>query len=354
LKIAILNDTHCGIRNSSEIFINYQEKFYSEVFFPYLKEHGITQILHLGDYYDHRKFINFKAQNANRQMFLNVLKEEGIHMDIIPGNHDVFYKNTNDLCSLKELLGYYTSNVNIIMKPKVVDYDGMKMALVPWINSENYAESIQFIKSCNASILGAHLELVGFDMMKGMPNPHGMTTEVFDRFEMVLSGHFHTKSSKDNIHYLGGQMEFTWADCEDPKYFHILDTDTRELTPVRNPYTMFEKIMYNDAEIDYNSNYTLQNLDNKFVKVIVVKKTDPFMFDKFIDKVNQFSLHELKIAETFEEFIGENVDDDNISVEDTTQLLDSYIEAVDTDLDKGVIKGLMRNLYVEASTLDIV
>jgi DNA repair exonuclease SbcCD nuclease subunit len=354
LKIAILNDTHAGIRNSSEIFINYQEKFYSDVFFPYLKEHGIKQILHLGDYYDNRKFINFKAQNANRQMFLNVLKAEGIHMDIIPGNHDVFYKNTNELCALKELLGYYTSNVNIVMKPKVMDYDGCKIALVPWINSANYAESIKFIQSCGASILGAHLELVGFDMMKGMPNPHGMTTEVFERFEMVLSGHFHTKSSKGNIHYLGGQMEFTWADCQDPKYFHIFDTETRELTPVRNPHTMFEKIVYNDVEIDYNSGYSLENLDNKFVKIIVAKKTDPFMFDKFVDKVNQFEIHELKIAETFEEFVGENVNDDSISVEDTTQLLDSYVDAVETDLDKDKIKGLMRNLYVEASTLDIV
>lgn len=275
-------------------------------------------------------------------------------MDIIPGNHDVFYKNTNELCALKELLGYYTSNVNIVMKPKVMDYDGCKIALVPWINSANYAESIKFIQSCGASILGAHLELVGFDMMKGMPNPHGMTTEVFERFEMVLSGHFHTKSSKGNIHYLGGQMEFTWADCQDPKYFHVFDTETRELTPVRNPHTMFEKIVYNDVEIDYNSGYTLENLDDKFVKIIVAKKTDPFMFDKFVDKVNQFEIHELKIAETFEEFVGENVNDDSISVEDTTQLLDSYVDAVETDLDKDKIKGLMRNLYVEASTLDIV
>ena len=202
MKIAIINDTHCGMRNSSDIFIQYQEKFYEEVFFPYLKEHGIKQIIHLGDYYDHRKFINFKAQNANRQMFLNVLKEEGIHMDIIPGNHDVFYKNTNELCSLKELLGYYTSNVNIVMKPKVLDYDGCSIALLPWINSENYVDSINFIKTCKASILGAHLELVGFDMMKGLPNAHGMTTEHFDRFETVLSGHFHTKSSQGNIHYL--------------------------------------------------------------------------------------------------------------------------------------------------------
>jgi DNA repair exonuclease SbcCD nuclease subunit len=353
MKIAIINDTHCGMRNSSDIFIQYQEKFYEEVFFPYLKEHGIKQIIHLGDYYDHRKFINFKAQNANRQMFLNVLKEEGIHMDIIPGNHDVFYKNTNELCSLKELLGYYTSNVNIVMKPKVLDYDGCSIALLPWINSENYVDSINFIKTCKASILGAHLELVGFDMMKGLPNAHGMTTEHFDRFETVLSGHFHTKSSQGNIHYLGSQMEFTWADADDPKYFHVLDTETRELTPVHNPHTIFEKVVYNDEETDYNS-YDVTRLNDKFIKVIVAKKKDPYMFDRFIDKINQQNVYELKIAETFDEFVGENISDEVVSLEDTTQLLDSYVDAVETDLDKDKIKNLMRNLFVEAQNLEIV
>lgn len=353
MKIAILNDTHCGVRNSSDIFINYQEKFYEEVFFPYLKENNIKQILHLGDYYDHRKYINFKALNSNRKVFLDKLKSEGIHMDIIPGNHDVYFKNTNELCSLKELLGYYTSNVNIVMKPKVLDYDGMKVGVVPWINANNYAESMDFIKNCKASILGAHLELQGFDMMPGMPNHDGMSTEHFERFELVMSGHFHTKSSKGNIVYLGNQMEFTWSDCGDPKYFHILDSETRELTPVKNTHTLFEKVFYNDEKIDYN-NIDVGYLENKFVKVVVSKKTDPFTFDRFIDRIQNEDIHELKIAETFEEFVGENVEDESISVEDTTELLDSYVDAVETDLDKGKIKGLMRNLYVEAQNSEIV
>jgi len=352
MKIAIINDTHCGIRNSSEIFLNYQEKFYKDVFFPYLKEHGINQILHLGDYYDHRKFINFKAQNSNRKTFLDVLKKEGIHMDIIPGNHDVFYKNTNDLTSLKELLGYYTSNVNIIMKPKVLDYDGLNIAVVPWINSENYAESIDFIKKCNAPILGAHLELIGFDMMKGMPNTHGMTTELFDRFELVMSGHFHTKSNQGNIHYLGSQMEFTWSDAHDPKKFHILDTATRELTPIANPHTLFERINYDDTKYDYQM-YDTSHLDGKFVKVVVINKTDLFTFDKFIDRIQSQKIHELKIAENFNEFLGENVEDEAVSVEETTELLDSYVDAVDTDLDKDKLKVSMRNLLTEAQAMEI-
>ena len=107
MKLAILNDTHCGIRNSSDIFMQYQESFYNDIFFPYLLENNITQILHLGDYYDNRKTVNFKALHHNRKIFLEKLREYGITMDIILGNHDCYFKNTNDLNSLKELLGHY-------------------------------------------------------------------------------------------------------------------------------------------------------------------------------------------------------------------------------------------------------
>ena len=99
MKVAVLNDTHCGIRNSAEIFLDNSAKFYAEVFFPYCEENKIEQILHLGDYYDHRKFVNFKALNHNRKHFLKPLRDRGMKMDIIPGNHDTYYKNTNNLNS---------------------------------------------------------------------------------------------------------------------------------------------------------------------------------------------------------------------------------------------------------------
>ena len=352
MKLAVLNDTHCGVRNSSDIFLKYQERFFGEVFFPYLKENNITQILHLGDYYDHRKFVNFKALNDNRKVFLEPMRDLGITMDIIPGNHDVYYKNTNQLCSLKELLGYFTSNVNILMEPTVLDYDGLKIGCLPWINAENSERYLNWLQNVKCDWIGAHLELSGFDMMRGIKSPHGMSSDLFKRFEVVMSGHFHTKSSKDNIYYLGSQMEFTWADAGDPKHFHIIDTETRVLTPVRNPLTMFTKIFYDDTKGIPQINK--ECLEDHFVKVVVVNKTDPFKFDKFIDAIQQIKVHELKIAETFDEFIGANVLDDNISVEDTTELLDSYIEAVETDLDKDRMKTTMRSLYVEAQDKEIL
>ena len=353
MKFAILNDTHSGARNNSDIFIKYQDDFYTKVFFPYLEEHGISHIVHLGDYYEHRKFVNFKALQANRKHFLEVLKDRGITMDIIPGNHDVVYKNTNELCSLKELMGHYMNNVNIVMEPRVMDYDGLKFALIPWINAENYADTMRFIKNCKADMVGGHFEFEGFEMHKGAINTHGMSTKEFERFELVMSGHFHTKSHKGNIHYLGSQMEFNWGDCEDTKYFHVIDTATRELTAVRNPLTIHTKILYNDEKMDYNS-YDVSGLANQFVKIVVLKKTDLFTFDRLIDRIQQIDTHEVKIAETFEEFLGDAVDDEKVSLEDTTELLDTYIEAVETDLDKDRLKNIMRGLYVEAQNMEIV
>lgn len=354
-KIAVLNDTHFGARNSSDIFIDYHRRFFEETFFPYCKKHGIKQILHAGDLYDHRKYINFKVQHASRKIFLEKLRDMGMSMDIIPGNHDVYYKSTNELNSLKELLGYFTNNVNIVMEPTVMDYDGLKIALVPWINSENHNDSIKFIKSCKADWLAGHLELAGFDLMPGMKATDGMSSDMFKRFELVISGHYHTGSQQGNIKYLGSQMEFTWADAGDPKYFHVIDTETREIDAVRCPITIYEKIFYDDRKMNFFEDYDVTKLENKFVKVIVVNKTDPFTFDRFIDRIQQVDHHDLKIAENFNEFIGDNVEvDEEISVEDTTQLLDSYVDNVETDLEKDRLKELMRSIYVEACNEEIV
>ena len=269
MKIAILNDTHCGIRNSSEIFLKNAADFYDNVFFPECEKQGVKQIVHLGDYYDHRKFVNFKALNHNRKNFLDPMRRAGMSMDIIPGNHDTFYKNTNDLNSLKELLGYYMNEVNIIMEPKVMEYGSLKMALLPWINQENFDSSMKFIRECKADWLGAHLELDGFELLRGVKSHGGLDPKLFDKFELVMTGHYHCSSRQDNIWYLGSQMEFSWNDAHDNKYFHIVDTETREVQKIKNNYTLYEKILYDDNKIDYNS-MELQHLDKKFVKVVVV------------------------------------------------------------------------------------
>ena len=351
MKVAILNDTHCGVRNSSNLFLDNAEKFFSDVFFPYLLANNISHIVHLGDFYDNRKFVNFNALSRCRNYFLKPLRENKMTMDIICGNHDTYYKNTNELNSLKELLGHYMNEVHIVHEPTVMDYDGLKMALVPWICAENEERTIKFIKNCKADIVGGHFDIIGYEMMKGIKCEHGLDRSLFERFEAVYSGHFHTKSSQDNIHYLGSQLEFFWNDAHDNKYFHILDTDTRELTPVRNPHTLFHRIRYDDLSTDY-MDYDLSQVEGKFVKIVVINKKNQFTFDRFVDRIQNRTIHDLKIQETFDEFIGSNVDD-KVSVEDTAELLNNYIDGVETELSKDRIKKEMQNLMTEAQSLEI-
>ena len=233
-----------------------------------------------------------------------------------------------------------------------MEYGSLKMALLPWLNQENYEQSMNFIRECKADWLGAHLELMGFDMLKGIQNHHGMNPEIFNKFEMVLTGHFHTASQRENIWYLGSQMEFFWSDAHDPKYFHIVDTETREIEKIQNTYTLFHKILYNADKMDYN-NYDTSQLKNKFVKVVVVNKGDSFIFDRFIDRIQSQEVYDLKIAENFSEFVGQNIADEGLEVDDTPKLMDDYIEAVDTDLDKGRIKIQMRDLMTQAQALEV-
>lgn len=352
MKIAVLNDTHCGIRNSSDIFLENAGEFYRNVFFPECEKRGVTQILHLGDYYDHRKYVNFKALNHNRKVFLNELRNRGMSMDIIPGNHDTFYKNTNDLNSLKELLGHFMNEINIVMEPTVMEYGSLRIGLLPWVCPDNNKKSMDFIANCKADWLGGHLELNGFELMRGVKSTHGMDSNVFKRFELVMTGHFHTASRQDNIWYLGSQMEFFWSDAHDPKYFHIIDTETREVEKIRNPHTLFHKIVYNDVENDYED-FDTSVLAKHFVKVVVVNKMDNVGFDKFVDRIQDEDIYELKIAENFEEFVGSNVSDEGLRLDETPKLMDDYIDGVDTDLNKDVIKSKMRDLMTQAQSLEI-
>jgi hypothetical protein len=148
-------------------------------------------------------------------------------------------------------------------------------------------------------------------------------------------------------------MEFFWNDAHDDKFFHILDTETRELLPVHNPLTLFQKVYYDDTKNDY-SEFDTSVFDKKFVKVVVINKSDTFTFDRFLDRIQQRDIYDLKIQEDFSEFTGENVNDDGLEIEDTSTLLGAYIDNVETLLDKERIKNEVLDLMTEAQTLEVM
>ena len=64
--------------------------------------------------------------------------------------------------------------------------------------------------------------------------------------------------------------------------------------------------------------------------------------------------HEVKIVEDFSDMQADTVSDDIVQyAEDTTTLLNKYIDELDIELDKDRLKGIMRGLYNEAQDLEI-
>lgn len=348
MKIAILNDTHAGVRGDMIEMSKYQGRFYEEIFFPYLDEHDIKHIIHLGDYFDRRKYINFASLKANREHFIEPLIERGISMDLIIGNHDTYYKNTNDV-NAPELLLFNEAQINVISECQVKEYDGTNIALVPWINNENYADSVEFMMSAPASVCMGHFEIEGALMHPGMTCQHGLDHTYLKRFDKVYSGHFHQKSEVKNIRYLGSQMQFTWSDYGDNKYFHIFDTEDQSMTPVHNPLTMFEKAFYDDAKETFEtiSNADYSKYEGKFVKVVVVNKDNPYWFDSFLDKIHSQSPLHVSVVDDNKHM--DFFDDDEIEdVEDTLTILSKYIDGLEIQGKKKSLNNLMTTLYNEA------
>jgi len=351
LKIGIITDTHFGARNDNLNFNDYFYKFYDDIFFPTLKERGITTCVHMGDVVDRRKFISYRIASDFRKRFINKFQELGIDLHIIIGNHDTYYKNTNEVNSMEELVG--SDRFKIYTESKIVEFDDIPILFVPWINVNNYDESIKLLNTAKSDIIMGHLGISGFEMHRGQISLEGHKKEMFRRFDTVFSGHFHHKSDDGQIYYLGTPYQITWSDYDDPKGFHIFDTETRELERIINPYILFRKIYYDDTQEDYN-NHDITQYENQYVKLIVVNKKDLYEFDKFVDRLLMADAYEVKIIEDFSELDASNVSDDIVeNTEDTMTLLEKYIDELDVTLNKDRLKNTMRNLYIEAQDLEL-
>ena len=352
MKIALINDTHAGARGDNPVFNEFFFKFWENTFFPYLKENNITTICHLGDVVDRRKFINFVTLNSWRKRFFDRIRDEGITMHVIVGNHDVTYKNSNDLNAMHELFNHY-DNVHIYTTPQDLTFDELQIAMVPWINSENYEQSMKFLTDTTSQIVFGHFEIAGFEMDRGNVCHGGMNRETFNRFDMVMSGHFHHKSNEGSIYYLGNQYEMTWADYGDVRGFHVFDTETRDLDFISNLNRIFYKITYDDTiqDIEHWKNFDYRDYKDTYIKVIVVTKQNPYIFDMMLDNLYKAGVLDVSIIEDFSDILEEENDENVDEAEDTLTILNKFIDNMKLDVDNDTLKSHMRELYVEALNL---
>jgi len=342
MKIALITDQHLDGRKGSLAFWDYFQKFYDNVFFPTLEKEKITHIIDLGDTFDNRKSMDFNTFHRVKTNYFDKLQSYKVHM--LLGNHCTYYKNTNRINSPELLLEQY-SNIRIYASPEHLTIGSKKFLMLPWINRENNDEVMKLLETSDADICCGHLELDGFEVTPGMRMDHGMDPKLFHRFHRVWSGHFHHKSKKGNVQYLGNPYQMYWNDYKDTRGFHIYDTQSDKLRHIPNPYEIFEKIIYDDTMGNYNQ-LDVTDYKDKFIKIIVSEKRDYQMFETLVDRLYNIGVHDVKIVETL---VDEDCKEDiEISAKDTLTLLNEYIDEVEMSVDKSNLKSLMRTLYIES------
>ena len=346
MKVAIITDQHFGARKGSKFLHEYFKKFYDNVFFPYLEENGIDTIVDMGDTFDNRRSIDLWSLEWAKENYYDRLEKLGITVHTIVGNHTAYYKDTNSINSVDLLLKQY-KNVKIYAECTEVMLDRLQVLFIPWINAENTQSSIESIKVSTSSCAMGHLELNGFRAHRGHIMEDGMACELFEKFDKVFSGHYHTRSDNGRIFYLGNPYEMFWNDVNDPRGFHIFDTDDLTLTQINNPYKLFYNIYYEDTPYQM---FDASEYENKIVKVIVRKKTNPKAFEKFIDKLYVTGIQDLKIVENFE--IQESEDFEIDEEENTLSILNRYIEEAEMEFDKNIIKNIFQDLYKQACEVE--
>ena len=346
MKIAIITDQHFGARKGAAYVNNYFQKFYDDIFFPYLKKHKIDTVINMGDTFDNRRNIDIQSLEWTKVNYFDKLQEMGITVHSIIGNHDIYYKDTNGVNSVDLLLREY-NNIIVYSEPTEINIGGLDILLLPWITEENKMQTLEMMDNTKADVIMGHLELNGFVATRGHTMEHGMDTKLFDKFYRVYSGHYHTRSNNGKIYYLGNPYEMFWNDVNDTRGFHIFDTKTIEHTPINNPYRLFYNIYYEDT------NYKLfdtREYKDKIIKVVVKKKTDQKQFEKFIDKLYNSGIQDLKIIENF--VLTESADFEVEETENTIGILNRYIDESEFEGDKTLIKGILQQIYTEACEVD--
>ena len=339
-RIGIIGDLHLGINESKPLFNEYHMSCINHIYDEFKKE-GITDIVYLGDVFDKRYSISVKTLKQANDIFDNEFNQT-----FLLGNHDICYKNSNELNSVEILLG--DKNKVIVNTPEEIEFGDKKILIVPWINKTNIEESTNIINDSEAEYMLGHLEMSGFEMIRGIIcRDSQFKLSILNKFKHVISGHFHCFSQQNNITYLGSVCEMTWNDYNVDKYAGILDSETDELQLLSIPRRLHEIIRIKKDTVLPD----IENYKDKIVKVYLYTKRT-ITLEKFITKLDDLSLSVIVIEEEIlnatEDF---DIENHNMSILDLWQ---AYLgEMSMTKKDATIVNKIFNDVYLKVQTGDL-
>lgn len=267
-RIIFITDTHLGIRNNSNEWMDIHKDYFDNWFIPLCKKiyKPGDCIFHLGDVYDSRQSLNLKVLNMGIDIFekLSEIFEEGIH--IICGNHDIYAKYSNDINSLKSLK--WIPGVNIYEEPESIKMGDKTIFLMPW-RKDHDEERETLRKTDPHDYMFCHTDVKGLLFNKYVKITEGLDYEEIDRFEKVFSGHIHYAQDYKKMRMLGSPYQLTRSDTGNMKGITVLDLETGEETYYENKRSpKFIRISF-EKVLNSTPNELEKTFKNNFVDILV-------------------------------------------------------------------------------------
>lgn len=219
MKYVLFSDIHFGNKGNSDEF-NKQCLDFLDFVENDTADKNIDGAIFCGDWFHTRNNVNVKTLQAGVEglyKFGNIGRGNSY---FILGNHDLYLRNSREIHSI--IIPEGEIGVNLIKEPIMVD----NILLCPWlINDEKLTD---LITQFNPEYICGHFEIPSFPLNKlskfdGEYNPND-----YKGPKRIISGHFHMRSEKNNITYLGNCFSHDFSDVNDwhNKGYAIFDTDT--------------------------------------------------------------------------------------------------------------------------------
>ena len=348
-RIIFITDTHFGIRNNANEWIDIQEKYFFDWFIPKVKKlwRPGDCLVHLGDVYDSRQSLNLRVMNFGVSVFeelSKIFRREGVY--ILCGNHDVYGKETNDVNSLVSLK--WIPSVKIYQEPASLKMGDKTIFMMPW-RKDHDVEGELLNGTEPHDYLFCHTDINGMKHNKYANVPHGISYKKLEKFERVYSGHIHYAQNYGKVRMLGSPYQLTRADAENQKHFLILDLETGEETYYNNDFSP-EFIKVPLIIVVQKTPIELEKIfNNNFVDVTINSKISQGQLDVITQMIRtQRDLKYITEAKKGEQEVNSDdvlfrMDDKNFSIVD---IMDQYVNDMGgSDTDKEKIKKTLKSLY---------
>lgn len=251
-----MTDTHFGVRSrppeAAKSILDSQYALIHKTILPLIDREEIDTVFHLGDLVHDRTSVPYEVAEFIYQNLIKPLVERGVKMWFLAGNHDCGLTSTNKKNCYTTLLRGCGNNFRVIEETTEIEFDGMRILMVPWINPSNKEQSYSRIRSSKARVMFGHIGISGF--LPGSSHVSEHPASMFQHFDACFLGHYHNRKSDGNIHFIGAFQQTEWGD-DNERGFCIFDTEKqRNCNPdyetgmefIRNPYKVFVEFIYND------------------------------------------------------------------------------------------------------------